>query len=451
MTAKVVKYIDLFSGLGGIRLGLEQALSEMGLRGECVFTSEIKPAALKAHNLNFKDEHIEATDITKVNSKDIGKFSILLGGFPCQAFSMAGSQKGFADTRGTLFFDIQRILEGHLDDVDGFILENVEGLVTHDKENAEDKEGRTIKVIMHVLQNVLGYNTEYKVLNAADFGVPQYRRRIYIVGCKKKYGKVNLNFVPQEHIGVGECLEQGKPCLNNGFSRKLLSLYSPNSLNGMALKDKRGGVRNIHSWDIAQKGEVSEKQKLLLNALLLERRKRKWAEEIGIAWMDGMPLTLEQIRTFFDAPDLKAMLDDLVEKKYLFLEHPKKRIIHIDENGNTWTSRYPDDTLPKGYNIVTGKLSFEISSFLDVDKPANTIVAMDMNTIGVVDGEGIRHLTLREGLRLFGYPEDYSLEEFNATKQTVKEGYDLIGNSVCVPVIKAVATRLLNQIYKGRG
>lgn len=447
MATKTVKYIDLFSGLGGIRIGLEQALSERGLRGKCVFTSEIKSSALKAHNLNFKDEHIEAVDITKVKNKEIGDFSILLGGFPCQAFSFAGSQKGFADTRGTLFFDIQRILEGHLKNLDGFILENVEGLVTHDKEHPEDKEGRTIKVIMHTLRDVLGFNVEYKVLNAADFGVPQYRKRIYIVGCKKKYGNVSLEFVPQEHVGVGASLEHGKPCLNNGFSRKLLSLYTASSLNGMALKDKRGGARNIHSWDIAQKGSVSEQQKELLNALLLERRKRKWANEIGIDWMDGMPLTLEQIRTFFDVPQLKPMLDDLVEKKYLFLEHPKKRIVHTDENGNTWTSRYPDETLAKGYNIVTGKLSFEISSFLDVNKPANTIVAMDMNTLGVVDGDGIRHLTLREGLRLFGYPESYTLEDFNATNQTIKEGYDLIGNSVCVPVIKAVALRLLDKIY----
>ena len=448
MATKVIRFIDLFSGLGGIRLGLEQALQEKGMQGECVFTSEIKEAALRAHNYNFPGENIVTTDITKVKSEDVPQFSILLGGFPCQAFSFAGSQKGFADTRGTLFFDIQRILEGHLKNVDGFILENVEGLVSHDKVNSEDKEGRTIKVIMHVLRDELGYNAEYKVLNAADFGVPQYRKRVYIVGCKKKYGKIKLDFKPTTHVGVGMSLETGKECIDNGFSRKLLSLFSAPQLNGMALKDKRGGARNIHSWDIAQKGEVSEKQKKLLNALLLERRKRKWAEEIGIAWMDGMPLTLEQISTFFDVPDLKAMLDDLVKKKYLFLEHPKKKITHIDENGNTWTSRYPDETLPKGYNIVTGKLSFEISSFLDVDKPANTIVAMDMNTIGVVDGEGIRHLTLREGLRLFGYPETYSLEIFNETKQTLKDGYDLIGNSVCVPVIKAVALKLLSQIYK---
>lgn len=162
MATKVIRFIDLFSGLGGIRLGLEQALQEMGMQGECVFTSEIKEAALKAHNYNFPGEIIVATDITKVKSEDVPQFSILLGGFPCQAFSFAGSQKGFADTRGTLFFDIQRILEGHLKNVDGFILENVEGLITHDKENTEDKEGRTIKVIMHVLRDVLGYNAEYK-------------------------------------------------------------------------------------------------------------------------------------------------------------------------------------------------------------------------------------------------------------------------------------------------
>ena len=448
MAKKVVKYIDLFSGLGGIRIGLEQALAEMGMKGKCVFTSEIKTTAIKAHNCNFTEEHIEATDITKVNSSDIDTFSILLGGFPCQAFSMAGSQKGFADTRGTLFFDIQRILEGHLKDVDGFILENVEGLVTHDKQNPKDKEGRTIKVIMQVLREKLGFNADYKVLNAADFGVPQYRKRVYIVGCKRKYGKVNLRFTPQEHVSVGRYLEKGIPCLNNRFSRKLLSLYTPCSLNGKSLKDKRGGERNIHSWDIAQKGKVSEEQKELLNRLLLERRKRKWAAEIGIDWMDGMPLTIDQIRTFYDTPNLGKLLDDLVKKKYLYLEHPKKRIVNTDENGNTWTSRLPDEKLPKGYNIVTGKLSFEISSFLDVNKPANTIVAMDMNTLGVVDGNGIRHLTIREGLRLFGYPEDYSLDDFSKSPKAIKEGYDLIGNSVCVPVIKAVALRLLDKIYK---
>lgn len=104
--------------------------------------------------------------------------------------------------------------------------------------------------------------------------------------------------------------------------------------------------------------------------------------------------------------------------------------------------------LPKGYNIVTGKLSFPISHILNSKGVAPTIVAMDMNTLGVIDGQGMRHLTLKEGLRLFGYPEWYSLEEFNETNRTLRLGYDLLGNSVCVPVIKAVAKVLLSNIKK---
>lgn len=441
-----INYIDLFAGLGGIRIGLEQALNDRGIEGKCVFTSEIKSSAITALNHNFPRENIVSTDITKIDSKAIGHFNILLGGFPCQAFSTAGVQKGFADTRGTLFFEVERILKDHLKEVDGFILENVEGIVSHDKENTSDKEGRTIKVIINVLRNKLKFNVEYVVLNAADFGVPQYRKRVYIVGCKKKFGKVNLRFTPQKHIGVGEYLEHGLPCLDNGFTQKLLNIYPASELNGKALKDKRGGLRNIHSWDIAQKGEISEEEKVLLNMLLLERRKRKWAEEIGIDWMDGMPLTYKQIKTFYHEKNLKQILKDLTEKKYLYLEHPKKRVEHTDENGNIWYSRIPDETKHKGYNIVTGKLSFEISAFLDVEKPSNTLVAMDMSTLGVVDGDGLRHLSLREGLRLFGYPETYSLTPFENTPKDIQLGYDLIGNSVCVPVIRAVATRLLDRI-----
>lgn len=445
---KEYTFIDLFSGLGGIRIGFEQALAEKGYKGKCVFTSEIKAAALVAHNHNFPGEDIAATDITKVADEEVPKFKVLLGGFPCQAFSSAGAKKGFADTRGTLFFEVERILRSQLRNVDGFILENVEGLVTHDRQDPSEPVGRTLKVIMTVLREKLNFNADFIVLNAADFGVPQYRKRVYIVGCKKKFGKVNLSFNPMPHVGVGAFLEHNQPCLDNGFSQRLLALYPAKELNGKALKDKRGGLRNIHSWDIAQKGQVSEEERNLLNILLLERRKKKWAEEIGIDWMDGMPLTYEQIKTFYSGKNLKKMLDDLTEKKYLFLEHPKQKIVHRDENGNTWSTRIPDESKPKGYNIVTGKLSFEISSFLDYDRPSNTLVAMDMNTLGVVDGEGIRHLTLREGLRLFGYPDTYSLKPFEGSKKDMELGYDLIGNSVCVPVIKAVATRLLDKILK---
>ena len=440
-----VRFIDLFAGLGGIRLGLEQALKERGFKPKCVFTAEIKKAALVALNRNFPGENIKETNICEVETSKLPKFNILLGGFPCQAFSSAGKQMGLADTRGTLFFEVARILKDRLKDVDGFILENVEGLVTHDRVNYDDKEGRTIRTIMNVLKNDLGYNADYIVLNAADFGIPQKRKRVYIVGCKKEFGKIDLRFTPQKHVGVGPFLEKGLPCLDDDFAKSLLKRYSKEQLLGKSLKDKRGGMNNIHSWDIDFKGTVTNQEKQFLNLLLKERRKRSWADVIGIKWMDGMPLTTEQIRSFYDVPNLQEILDDLTKKKYLTLEHPKQQYTRYSQDGHAYTERIPDETKPKGYNIVTGKLTLKISKILHPDEPCNTLVAMDMDTNGVIDGNGIRHLTLREGLRFFGYPDTYSLEDFDNPKR-IKDGYDLIGNSVCVPVIKAVALRLLDCI-----
>lgn len=450
---KEIKFIDLFAGLGGIRLGFQQALAEQNLKGRCLYTAEIKPHALRAYNQNFPHEDVKYTNVTEIRKNDIEDFNVLLGGFPCQAFSSAGAGKGFADTRGTMFFEVQRIIKDHLGSVDGFILENVEGLVTHDMRENEVYEdnghriGRTLATILHILRDELKFNVSWAVLNAADYGIPQRRKRIYIVGCKKKFGHINLQFEKQPEVGTRAFIEHGLPCLDNKFAKVLLSKYKAENLHGKALKDKRGGARNIHSWDIEKKGAVSDIQKKLLNKLVCERRQHRWADIIGIEWMDGMPLTEQQIATFFPHPKLHQMLEDLTEKQYLVYEYPKQRVWHTDENGNRWSTRVPDESKPKGYNIVTGKLSFEISSILDPEKPVNTIVAMDMNTIGVIDGTGIRHLTLREGLRLFGYPETYTLDFFNNEKDGISNGYDLLGNSVCVPVIKMVADRLVQKLY----
>lgn len=178
----------------------------------------------------------------------------------------------------------------------------------------------------------------------------------------------------------------------------------------------------------------------MLTTILTERRKKKWAEIIGIDWMDGMPLTLEQIRSFYDIPNLKDLLEDLTEKGYLKFEYPKKLIREKKGNGMTTTRREYDTTKPKGYNIVAGKLSFEINKVLSPNEIAPTLVAMDMQKLYVGDNGGLRRLTLREGLRLCGYPDDI---RFNVTE---KEGFDLLGNTVVVPVIKAVAERLLDTI-----
>ncbi len=422
-----LRFVDLFAGIGGIRCGLEQAARERGLNTACVLTSEIKPYAVKVLKENHPGETIVG-DIKKVKSENIPDFDVLCAGFPCQAFSYAGKRLGFADTRGTLFFEVERILREKRPK--GFILENVEGLVSHDN-------GRTLDTILGRLEN-LNYHFDFRVLNSKYFGVPQERKRIYIVGSLNE--TPNLDNFPTQESRLGDILEEGKPTENTPFIRNLLNHFPLEQLYGKSIKDKRGGDANIHSWDLGIKGPVSAREKALLDRLLTERRKKKWAPIIGIKWMDGMPLTAEQIRTFFDAPDLQDMLDDLTNKGYLKYEHPKK--IHKEKgpNDTVVTSRVYDETLPKGYNIVAGKLSFEINKVMSPDEIAPTLVAMDMQKLYVGDHGGLRRITLREGLRLFGYPDNM---RFNVSE---KEGFDLLGNTVVVPVIKAVAGRLLDTI-----
>lgn len=162
------KFIDLFAGIGGIRIPFQE------LGGKCVFTSEWDKFAQKTYRVNFGEE--PQGDITQIKATDIPDFDILLGGFPCQPFSQAGLKKGFSDTRGTLFFEIERILKEKRPKA--FLLENVKQLKGHDK-------GRTLKVILEHL-DALDYYVEYAVLRAGDFGVPQNRERIYIVGFNKR-------------------------------------------------------------------------------------------------------------------------------------------------------------------------------------------------------------------------------------------------------------------------
>lgn len=435
-----LKFIDLFAGLGGIRLGFEQACQDRGIETECVLTSEIKPYAIQTLKHNHHHENFVG-DIFQVENEDIPPFDFLFGGFPCQPFSASGKRNGFADTRGTLFFEIERIIKHH--QPKGFILENVEGLVKHDLENKHDEIGRTLRTILDKLENELDYQVSWKVLDSVNFGVPQSRKRVFIVGTKNE--KVSLdNFEPTFKV-LKDVLESGKPIMKTDFTKKLLTHFTVEELYGKSIKDKRGGENNIHSWDIGVKGECSKDQINLLNRLFKERRKKQWASEIGIDWMDGMPLTLSQIESFFpvnnlfESIDVKELLDDLVEKGYIKFEHPKKLVTENTENG-VITSRIYDETKPKGYNIVTGKLSFEINKILNPFEIAPTLVATDMVKIVVPDGKGIRKLTIREGLRIFGYPENYEIP--------VKESlaFDLLGNTVVVPVIKAVAERVLDAL-----
>lgn len=168
----MLKFIDLFSGLGGFRIALEDK------NCKCVFSSEIDKFVCDVYERNFNER--PNGDITKIKSEDIPNFNILCAGFPCQPFSIGGLRKGFEDTRGTLFFEVARILKDKKPEA--FILENVKGIVNHDN-------GNTLKVILSTL-NELGYKYSYKVLNALDYGIPQNRERWYCVGFRED---LNIN------------------------------------------------------------------------------------------------------------------------------------------------------------------------------------------------------------------------------------------------------------------
>ena len=168
-----IKFIDLFCGIGGFHVAMDQACNENDLIPECVFSSDIDPYCQTSYENNFG--HRPFGDITKVNPKEIPDHDILFAGFPCQPFSIIGQMKGFDDTRGTLFFHIANILKEKKPK--SFILENVKQLVGHNG-------GQTLKVIIKTLQD-LGYHVQYAVLNALDYGLPQKRERVIIVGHKQ--------------------------------------------------------------------------------------------------------------------------------------------------------------------------------------------------------------------------------------------------------------------------
>lgn len=178
-----IRFIDLFAGIGGFRY----SLSQCGCK--CVFSSEINEACKQVYKNNYGE--IPAGDITKIDAKEIPDFEILCAGFPCQPFSICGKKKGFEDTRGTLFFDICRIIAEKRPKV--VFLENVKHLTLHDKK-------RTFTTICNKLKE-LGYNVSYKILNSKDFGVPQSRERVIIIGTREgTFDFSKIKYLPEKQI-----------------------------------------------------------------------------------------------------------------------------------------------------------------------------------------------------------------------------------------------------------
>lgn len=197
MTNKIrneIKYLELFAGIGGFRTAIELASKKTNISPKCIGYSEIDKYALTTYKSNYDTEgELDIGDVTSLDTdakiKKLPNFDILLAGFPCQPFSLMGKKKGFDDSRGTLFFHIAKIIS--IKKPDFFILENVRGLKTHDN-------GKTFERIIEILTKELGYNVRAEILNSHDFGIPQTRRRLYIVGVKNKktfehFSKIDLH------------------------------------------------------------------------------------------------------------------------------------------------------------------------------------------------------------------------------------------------------------------
>lgn len=322
------KSIDLFAGIGGIRLGFDQAF---GNDIETVFVSEWDKKAQETYIANFGEEPKIYGDITKINEIDIPIHDILLAGFPCQAFSLAGHKKGFEDTRGTLFFDVARIVEFHKPKV--VFCENVKNLVNHDR-------GKTFKIIKKTL-NDLGYRVFNKVINSKDFGVPQNRERIYIVAFRED--------------------------------------ISPNKF---IFPEKIDDTKVIA--DIMEEKETSP----------------------------------------------KYYLSDV------YLESLRKHKQRHQAKGNGFGYEIRDVNSIAGA-IVCGGMGRERN--LIIDKRLTDFIPVT-HIKGKINREYIRKMTPREWARLQGFPDDFKLVVADTHL------YKQFGNSVTVPVIKAIAENIKKQL-----
>ena len=323
------KSIDLFAGVGGIRLGFDQAF---GNQIDTVFISEWDSYAQKTYTANFGDQPAINGDITKIAEADIPSFDICLAGFPCQAFSLAGQRKGFDDdykgmSRGTLFFDVARICEHHKPKV--IFCENVKGLTIHDK-------GRTFKVIVGTLEQ-MGYTVHYKVLNSKNFGVPQNRERIYVVAFR--------NDIDASSFVFPEATDDTK-----------------------------------RLWDIREEEPVPA----------------------------------------------KYYLSDV------YVETLRKHKARHEAKGNGFGYEIRDWSDIAGA-IVCGGMGRERN--LVIDKRQKNLVPTT-HIKGEINKEGIRKMTPREWARLQGFPDSFKLTLADTHL------YKQFGNSVSVPVIRAIAEKI---------
>lgn len=401
------KYVELFAGIGGFR----QALDRAG--GECVFASEIDKFAAQAYEALYGEK--PAGDITKIDATSIPDHDLLVGGFPCQAFSIAGRRGGFEDTRGTLFFEIVRIAREKKPRM--MLLENVKGLVGHDK-------GRTLETMVTALAEI-GYAVDFEVLNSKYFGVPQNRERIFIVAVRADAVFVQPWLIPKERKDV---VARGK--------RRIQALE---------------GVKTFN-FDWPQQGEVTTRLRDILEDGVDER------------------YYLSDEKTARLVAQLEERSQNMVAHAPHLLENEPQMLGHVDIKGHDAIKRvYSADHVGPTLTTMGGghrepKIAEEIRPVLTPDRikkrqngrrfkddgeEAFTLTSQDRHgvAIGKYPRYRIRKLTPRECWRLQGFPDE-AHDAVKAAGISDSQRYKQAGNAVTVNVIEALADRLLPLLHE---
>ena len=377
-----MKFLDLFAGIGGFRLGMESA------GHECIGFCEIDKFARASYKaIHDTKGEIELHDITAVSDESIrriGRVDIICGGFPCQAFSIAGNRRGFEDTRGTLFFEIARfasILRPKY-----LFLENVKGLLNHDG-------GATFETILGALDE-LGYNVEWQVLNSKDFGVPQNRERVLIVGHLR--GECTRRVFPLSKSG------QQVASIKEQYSNTITTRYGNSQGAGAYIVESKSqkvrSIGNIHPSGKGMNGEIYESTGL--------------------------------------APTLSTMQGGGQEPKIIQRGHGYNQGGEHDIAPTITSNSYQENNLVKIIDFYNKITKDEVGT-LTSSGGGSTVRA---GSFGVTDGYRIRKLTPRECWRLQGFP-DWAFDKaqkVNSNSQLYKQA----GNSVTVSVIAAIAKEL---------
>lgn len=396
-------FLDLFSGIGGFRLGMEQA------GHTCVGHVEIDKFA----NISYeaihkpKEEEFHATDITKVTDDEwrslSGAVDVICGGFPCQAFSIAGRRRGFQDTRGTLFFEVARAAKQIKSRI--LFLENVKGLLSHDK-------GETFRVILSTLDEI-GYDAEWEVLNSKDFGVPQNRERVFIIGHLRGTG--GREVFPIGHYGK-KTNEKRKLAANTITAR-----YEGNGVGSYIVESKQKGIKQF--------GNINKTDYFGGNT-----------QTSGVYSPLGISPCLSTMQGGGQEP--KIVVVENTQKIYGLYSHESERFKKKPLKNISRTLKANKHDASVTIPVLTPDRENKRQNgrrFKKNGEPMFTLTGQDRH--GLFDGYDIRKLTPRECWRLQGFP-DWAFDRAKGAGVSDSQLYKQAGNSVTVNVIYEIAKRL---------